>query len=195
MLDHVTLTATDLDASLRFYERGFATLGIAAWPDLRLVAGAPPTRRLHLAFVAPDRAAVDAWWRALVDAGYRDAGEPGERPQYSERYYGAFVLDPDGNSAEAVHNPPLRTDGRVLDHLWIRVRDVAATARFYDPVAAAAGLVAATRRPHHLRYRAADDTCSFSFVAGDEPTENVGLAFPGGAGRGAGADPDGNRLE
>jgi catechol 2,3-dioxygenase-like lactoylglutathione lyase family enzyme len=55
-----------------------------------------------MAFPAPDRAAVDAFHRTAIGAGYRDNGGPGERPQYHPGYYGAFVLDPDGNNIEAV---------------------------------------------------------------------------------------------
>jgi catechol 2,3-dioxygenase-like lactoylglutathione lyase family enzyme len=98
------------------------------------------TRRLHVAFAAPSRAHVDEWWRALTEAGYRDDGAPGPRPQNSEDYCGAFVLDPDGNSSEAVHHGSPRGDGGVLDHLWIRVRDLAASRRFYETIAGPAGL-------------------------------------------------------
>jgi hypothetical protein len=70
---------------------------------------------------------VDAFWQAGIDAGYRDDGAPGPRAVYGPDYYGGFLLDPDGNSAEAVHTEredPV-PDGCV-DHLWIRVRDPAA---------------------------------------------------------------------
>jgi hypothetical protein len=87
------------------------------------------------------RQAVDAFWRAGIDAGYRDEGAPGPRTIYGPDYYGGFLLDPDGNSAEAVHakreNPV--PDGRV-DHLSIRVRDPAASKRFYVTIAPYAGL-------------------------------------------------------
>lgn len=53
-------------------------------------------------FFTPDRDEVDAFWRAGTDAGYRWDGEPGLRPQYAPEYYGAFVLDPDGNNIEVV---------------------------------------------------------------------------------------------
>jgi catechol 2,3-dioxygenase-like lactoylglutathione lyase family enzyme len=66
-----------------------------------LVAG-EPTEELHMAFPAADRAAVEAFHRTATGAGYRDNGGPGERPQYSPGYYGAFALDPDGNNIEAV---------------------------------------------------------------------------------------------
>jgi catechol 2,3-dioxygenase-like lactoylglutathione lyase family enzyme len=57
---------------------------------------------VHIAFAAPDRETVDAFYREALRLGGRDAGRPGLRPQYSETYYGAFVFDPDGNKIEAV---------------------------------------------------------------------------------------------
>ena len=68
------------------------------------VLGDEPTEHVHIAFPAQDNAAVDEFHRVLVAAGYRDNGAPGER-RYHTGYYGAFVLDPDGNNVEAVcHN-------------------------------------------------------------------------------------------
>ena len=61
-----------------------------------------PTEHVHLAFPAADRATVEAFHRAALAAGYRDNGAPGERPEYHRGYFGAFVLDPDGNNVEAV---------------------------------------------------------------------------------------------
>jgi len=61
------------------------------------------TRGLHVGFRARDRAQVDAFWQAGIDAGYRDDGAPGPRTHYGSTYYGGFLLDPDGNSVEAVH--------------------------------------------------------------------------------------------
>jgi catechol 2,3-dioxygenase-like lactoylglutathione lyase family enzyme len=68
-----------------------------------LVSGRP-TERVHLAFPAGDDATVDAFHRALVQAGYRDDGAPGERAVYHLGYYGAHVLDPDGNNVEVVNH-------------------------------------------------------------------------------------------
>lgn len=68
---------------------------------------------------------MDAFWQAGIDSGYRDDGAPGPRMIYGSDYYGGFLLDPDGNSAEVLHTKredPV-PDGRV-DHLWIRVRDL-----------------------------------------------------------------------
>jgi hypothetical protein len=62
----------------------------------------------------------------LTDAGYRDDGAPGERPVYRAGYYGGFVLDPDGNSVEAVWHGRAREGPEHIDHLWIRVADLAA---------------------------------------------------------------------
>ena len=70
-----------------------------------LHAGAPGPGR-HVAFSAADRAQVDAFYAAAMQAGGRDNGAPGLRPQYHPDYYGAFVHDPDGNNIEAVCHAP-----------------------------------------------------------------------------------------
>ena len=73
------------------------------WGDFSIAADdRPVARNLHIAFPAKSREQVDAFHRAAMEAGYRDNGLPGERPIYHEGYYGAFVLDPDGNNVEAV---------------------------------------------------------------------------------------------
>ena len=65
-------------------------------------SGEPARAGSHLAFRAPDRAAVDGFHRAALNAGARDNGPPGLRPDYGATYYAAFVIDPDGNNIEAV---------------------------------------------------------------------------------------------
>ena len=107
MFDHVGLHTSDNDASERFYETVLGTLGIeqtyksehlVEWGDFALSpasAERPVTRRLHIGFVAPSREQVDEFWQVGTEAGYRDAGAPGPRPQYSPDYYGSFLLDPD----------------------------------------------------------------------------------------------------
>jgi len=177
MFDHVTIRVADRDASVRFYR---LALGdplyegeFVDWGELSLLAGADPTRRLHVAVGVADRPAVDAWWKRLVDAGYESDGEPGPRPEYNETYYGGFVLDPDGNSVEAVHHDRVRRGA--LDHLWLRTRDVVAQKGFYDAVAPVVGLRVAYDVPD--RVRLTDGEGSFTFVAGERPTERVHLAF------------------
>jgi catechol 2,3-dioxygenase-like lactoylglutathione lyase family enzyme len=186
MFDHVTIRVSDREASERFYETVLRTLGIektstgehyAEWDDFSLSRASddkPVTRRLHVGFVAPARAHVDEFWRVGMEAGYRDDGAPGRRPQYGFDYYGAFLLDPDGNSAEAVHHGSLRTGGGI-DHLWIRVADVTAARRFYETVAPHADF--RLRRDTPERAQFVGESGSFSVVAGT-PTEHVHLAFP-----------------
>ena len=185
MFDHVTIRVSDRAASERFYETVLRTLGIERthaderypeWDDFSLAAASgekPVTRRLHVAFVAPSRDHVEEFWRAGTEAGYRDDGPPGPRPQYRYDYYGSFLLDPDGNSAEAVHHGSLRAGG-VIDHLWIRVADVAAAKRFYETVGPYAGF--RLRHDSPERAQLAGDSGSFSVVSGT-PTEHVHMAF------------------
>jgi catechol 2,3-dioxygenase-like lactoylglutathione lyase family enzyme len=182
----VTIRASDRAASERFYETVLGTLGIeptsrgegfTEWDDFSLAAATaerPVTTGLHIGFVAPTRELADAFWRAGVEAGYRDDGAPGPRPEYGPDYYGAFLLDPDGNSAEAVHHDTLRQGGNV-DHLWIRVADVAAAKRFFETIAPHAGLRQVADTPERATFRG--DSGSFSLVAGT-PSEHVHLAFP-----------------
>ena len=176
MFESVTVRATDLDASRRFYE---TVLGGREWHGFRLAAadaGAAATRGLHIAFVTRSRAEVDAFWRAGVEAGYESDGEPGPRPVYSPDYYGGFLLDPDGNSAEAVYHGREREGPCVIDHLWIRVVDPAATRRFWDAVAPPLGLTVYDR-PGRFHVGAHDR--SFALLSDGRPiTTNLELTFP-----------------
>jgi catechol 2,3-dioxygenase-like lactoylglutathione lyase family enzyme len=186
MFDHVAIRATDRRASERFYDLVLAELAVdrtyrtntfSEWQDFQLTGADgdnPPTRGLHVGFAAPSREHVDAFWRAGTEAGYRDDGPPGPRPEYREDYYGGFLLDPDGNSAEAVHHAALRSGG-VVDHLWIRVADVAAARRFYETIAPHAGLRVAYEVPDRVGFTTGNG--SFSVLAGT-PTEHVHMAFP-----------------
>jgi catechol 2,3-dioxygenase-like lactoylglutathione lyase family enzyme len=186
VFDHVTIRVSDRAASERFYETVLRTLGIertatnahfVEWDDFGLAqaeAGSPVTRRLHVGFVAPSRAHVDGFWRAGTAAGHESDGEPGPRPQYTEDYYGAFLLDPDGNSVEAVHHGSLRQGGNV-DHLWIRVSDVEASTRFYETVGPAAGFRVGSELADRTQFACVSG--SFSVVAAERPTEHVHLAF------------------
>jgi catechol 2,3-dioxygenase-like lactoylglutathione lyase family enzyme len=186
VFDHVTIRATDRAASEAFYNAVLLTLGIettysdahfAEWDDFSLTEADddnPVTRGLHVGFGASSREHVDAFWRAGTEAGYRDDGPPGPRPQYRDDYYGAFLLDPDGNSAEAVHHGDVRAPGHI-DHLWIRVAHVPAASRFYALIASYAGYEPGSDDPDHANFVGAGG--SFSLVAG-KPTEHVHVAFP-----------------
>jgi catechol 2,3-dioxygenase-like lactoylglutathione lyase family enzyme len=152
---------------------------IVAWDDFAIMAaqgGHPPTRHLHVGFVAPSRAYVDAFWESGVKAGYRDAGKPGERPQYRADYYGAFLLDPDGNSAEAVDHGDTRRGGSI-DHLWIRVRSLPASEAFYRTIARYTGLREGGRWDGGVQFGGAWAT--FALIQDAQPvTEHLHLAFP-----------------
>jgi catechol 2,3-dioxygenase-like lactoylglutathione lyase family enzyme len=185
MLDHVTIRVSDRVASEAFYDAVLKTLAVeqsgrhgeyTVWRGQFSLAQAdaehPVTRRLHIGFGASSRENVQAFWRAGVDAGYRDDGEPGPRPEYSPDYYGGFLLDPDGNSAEAVHHE--EAAGRVIDHMWIRVADLQASREFYERVAPFTSFRLNNARADRVQFAGAN--ASFSVVS-DEPTQNVHLAF------------------
>ena len=195
----MTLRATDVAASARFYDTVLATLGVVrggaapAWGDLALELGEQPTRRLHIGFSAPTRAHADAYWEAGLAFGAPDDGAPGPRPVYGPDYYGAFLLDPDGNSAEAVHHSNLPESG--IDHLWIRVADVAAARAFYLGFGEHAGFVLRDDTPERAQFvPAGGGRGSFSVVAGDAPSERVQMTFAGAPPR-LERDPDGNLAE
>lgn len=187
MFDHVGIRVSDRAASRRFYDTVLAPLGhrrdhttehFDEWEDFGIAQAdetRPVTRRLHVAFVAGSRDDVDAFWRTGTSAGYRSDGEPGPRPVYHEAYYGAFLLDPDGNSVEAVHHGRRRRGPNIVDHLWIRVRDVGAARRFYETVASVLGLRVREGREGRVHVEAADR--AFTLLEGP-PTEDLHLAFP-----------------
>jgi len=190
VFDHVAIAASDLAASERFYRTVLSVLGaepshadaeLVEWEDWDI----GPTDRdhalshgLHVGFRARDRAQVDAFWQAGIDAGYRDDGAPGPRAQYGATYYGGFLLDPDGNSVEAVHyDRGLAVPAGQIDHLWIRVREVPASRRFYTTIAPHAGLSVTYDEPDRVQLSGPDG--SFSLVRDERPlTEHVHLAFP-----------------
>jgi catechol 2,3-dioxygenase-like lactoylglutathione lyase family enzyme len=186
VFDHLTIRASDRSASERFYdvvlpvvglEKSYSDEHFAEWGDFSLLqasAESPVTKRLHIAFFAASRALVAEFWRAGTDAGYRDDGAPGLRPEYSDDYYGAFLLDPDGNSVEAVTHARTKPSG-TIDHVWIRVADLAAAKSFYETIALYAGLRVGKETPERMQFRG--EGGSFSLVRG-EPTEHLHLAFP-----------------
>jgi catechol 2,3-dioxygenase-like lactoylglutathione lyase family enzyme len=116
VLDHLMLTVRDIARSRDFYAKALAPLGYAVQmefeqtcafgperkPCFWLKPGESPTRPIHLAFMARDRPAVDAFHAAALAAGATDNGAPGLREHYHPDYYGGFVIDPDGHNIEAV---------------------------------------------------------------------------------------------
>ena len=115
MFDHIGFNVDDLAKSKTFYVAALAPLGMKVmregegWaviggPSGRLWIGAlgPAASPIHFAFRTDNGAAVDAFYRAAIEAGGRDNGKPGLRPNYRPNYYAAFVYDPDGHNVEAV---------------------------------------------------------------------------------------------
>ncbi len=122
MLDHIGINVSDYDRSRDFYTRALAPLGYELMmepvegiggfgrdgkPDF-WIAGVrePSTTNVHVAFGVQDRATVEAFHAAALEAGGTDNGPPGTREIYHPNYYAAFVLDPDGNNIEAVCHKP-----------------------------------------------------------------------------------------
>lgn len=122
MLSHLSFGIADLVKSAAFYDAILAPLGLVrVWTaddgigygppgeldvftlKLRSKTAAPPGPGFHLAFLAPDRDAVDKFYAAALGQGGSDAGAPGLRLNYGPSYYAAFVFDPDGYKLEAVH--------------------------------------------------------------------------------------------
>jgi catechol 2,3-dioxygenase-like lactoylglutathione lyase family enzyme len=125
VLDHIGINATDYERSKAFYTKALAPLGITVVMEFGKAAGFGRDRKpdfwigqgqtsfqkpeqlahitpVHVAFVANSKAEVDAFYAAAIAAGGRDNGKPGMRTEYHPRYYGAFVIDPDGHNVEAV---------------------------------------------------------------------------------------------
>src|SRR4051812_41911468 len=122
MFDHVGVAVSDLPASERFYRTVLSVLGVepshadaelVEWEDWAIGPTDrehPVPRGLHVAFRARDRAQVDAFWQAGVDAGYRDDGAPGPRTPYGPAYYGGVLLRPPRHNRQGGHHK--RREGR-----------------------------------------------------------------------------------
>jgi catechol 2,3-dioxygenase-like lactoylglutathione lyase family enzyme len=122
MLDHLSIQCADVAASAAFYDAVLATIGGGRILDFGQVIGfgtgdkpdfwlggrstGDGFRESHIAFAAPDRAAVQAFFDAAVAAGAEVLHEPRMWPEYHPAYFGAFVRDPDGNNVEAVCHAP-----------------------------------------------------------------------------------------
>lgn len=127
MLDHIGFSVSNMKVSRLFYEKALKPLGITSLmevtpemtgtseshvgfgterPFFWIGTGGKVSAGTHVAFAAESRKTVDEFYAAAIAAGGRDNGKPGLRPHYHENYYGAFVLDPDGNNIEAVCHAP-----------------------------------------------------------------------------------------
>ncbi|QDK47097.1 VOC family protein [Bdellovibrio sp. ZAP7] len=128
LIDHIQLVVKDLESSKKFYLPIFETLQIPIggqgpdffWVDELFIsskeskaANGALTGRVHLAFQAKDRAMVDKFHEVAMKSGGKDNGKPGERP-YHPGYYGAFVIDPDGNNIEAVFHGPAKKSSEAI---------------------------------------------------------------------------------
>ena len=119
MIDHVSIGVRDLERAAAFYGPVLATLGLTRLREAPTTIGygkrypefwinARPKRAndddsgLHVCLRAPSKEAVDAFHAAALEGGATSDGAPGLRPEYNDRYYAAFVVDPDGNKIEAV---------------------------------------------------------------------------------------------
>ncbi|MEQ1771391.1 MAG: VOC family protein [Devosia sp.] len=111
--DHVGISVSDIEKAKAFYTAALKPLGIALMSDYGTTIGMGADHPLfwisagepghaHIAFRAASRAEVDAFHAAAIAAGGTDNGKPGIRKEYSENYYGAYVLDADGHNIEAV---------------------------------------------------------------------------------------------
>jgi catechol 2,3-dioxygenase-like lactoylglutathione lyase family enzyme len=127
IFDHIGISVSDFAKSIEFYRAALAPLGVSVVmevpkeltggmnysgfgrqgkPDFWLGDGKKAQTGIHIAFAAQNRAEVDAFYKAAIGAGGKDNGKPGIRSDYHPNYYGAFVLDLDGNNVEAVCHKP-----------------------------------------------------------------------------------------
>ena len=126
MIDHIGISISNFEKAKAFYNQALAPLGAALLfeaplehtggvrvggygkdrPTFWMSEGDIQSPTLHVALAAENRDQVDAFHAAALAAGGKDNGPPGLRPHYHRHYYGAFVLDPDGNNIEAVCHTP-----------------------------------------------------------------------------------------
>ena len=119
LLSHISLGTNDFDRAIAFYDKLLASLGARRlvehpgaiaygkqFPEVWIQTPIDGQRATlgngtHFGFVAATRAEVDAFYRAAIEAGASDEGEPGARSHYGPQYYGCFVRDLDGHKIEA----------------------------------------------------------------------------------------------
>ena len=195
-VDHLSLGVADLAVSGRFYDMALGALGArrlyrdgeligygsgstnGSFSISRPAGGAPrPQPGAHVCFAAGTREEVERFHEAALAGGGTDNGAPGYRLQYGEDYFGAFVLDPDGNHLGVVAR--IRPEAasmpraRIVDHLSIGNGDLAESGRFYDMLLASIDVRRLRTKPDYLMYgRDLTDT-TFILAEPDEPVETV----------------------
>jgi catechol 2,3-dioxygenase-like lactoylglutathione lyase family enzyme len=189
MFDHITLRVPDLAAASRAFtavldeleiEQTTSTPTFSVWGNFALTQTDeehPIARRVEVAFIAPTPAHVDRFARAGVDAGFAGNGPAGLRPDYAEDYYAAFLEDGAGNSFEAVHRHGERPEGNI-DHVALRVSDVAASTAFYSTIGPAVGLTVSRQTTDRAEFSVGASGGSLYVIEG-EPTQSTHIAFSG----------------
>ncbi len=131
IIDHIGFGVSDYERAKTFYAKALAPLGItlvmevtdeqtedgqracgfgrSGKPEFWISAG-KVSPHMHVAFTAQNRAEVEAFYKAALEAGAKDNGAPGLRPHYHANYYGAFVIDPEGHNIEAVCHMPVEAE-------------------------------------------------------------------------------------
>lgn len=116
MFDHIVFGVSDYAASKAFFLKALEPIGLAVVSEgplgielsadgkssLCIRKTGEKSGHLHLAFAAENRQQVEAFYRAALQAGAKDNGAPGLRPNYTGQYYAAFVIGPDGHNIEVV---------------------------------------------------------------------------------------------
>ena len=189
MFSHVTLGTNDVVRAKAFYDAALAPLGMSAeaqdYEDavaygvssgsrfrlwiLPPYDGLPATwsNGAHLALVAPDAAAVDAFHAAAMATGGIDEGPPGPRPHYAPDYYAAYVRDPDGNKLQAVHYGDGRTAAsadEMVSHVTLGSNDLTRSGAFYDALLAPLGYTRVEDDEGSVAYGAADTQIPWFFT-------------------------------
>jgi catechol 2,3-dioxygenase-like lactoylglutathione lyase family enzyme len=188
LIDHLTLRVSDLESATESLKSALDELGVtqtrssptvSLWGNFGFSEARPDrpiARRTHVAFIAPTPEHVARFAAAGISAGLVDAGAPGPRPAYADDYYAAFLEDGAGNRFEAVHRDGARPAG-TIDHVAIRVADVAASTAFYAAIGRAVGLTDERQIEDRTIFSVASGG-AFSVIAG-APSENLHLAFSG----------------
>jgi catechol 2,3-dioxygenase-like lactoylglutathione lyase family enzyme len=188
MFDHITLRVDDLASATSAFtavldeleiKQTTSTPSFSVWGNFALTqtdAEHPIARRVHVAFIAPTPAHVERFGQAGIDAGFADEG-PAGFISYEHNHYATSLKDGAGNRFEAVYRDGPRPKGNI-DHIAIRVRNLAASTAFYSTVGAAVSLTIRWQTADRTMFRLGASDGSLLVIAG-EPTQNIHVAFSG----------------